>query len=390
MLSDEATQSRHGPLAGITVLDFTSLVPGPIAGLMLAEAGAEVIKIEPPAGEGIRSPPAAWGNLAALFALVNRGKRSLALDLKDEATRARLRPLLAGADVLLEGFRPGVMARLGLDYEAVSAINPKIVYCAITGFGQTGPKAMRAGHDLNYIAETGLLALSTGGPERPTLPPVLIADLMGGTYPSVMAVVMALFRRERTGEGAFLDISMTDGLFLPMFWAWAQGLAGGGWPRPGGHMFTGATPRYQLYAAADGGLVAVGTLEDKFWADFCDAIGLAGDLRVAADPQRLIDAVAARIAAEPAAHWREVFTRVDCCVSVVDDLERALADPHFARLAGAGRVRMGAGALPALPMPFASLLAAEGETRAAPELGEANAEFGFAPPMRGTVRGAAL
>jgi alpha-methylacyl-CoA racemase len=386
MLSDDEAQSRHGSLAGITVLDFTSLAPGPIAGLMLAEAGAEVIKIEPPAGEGMRSPPSSWGDLSALFALVNRGKRSLALDLKDEATRAQLRPLLARTDVLLEGFRPGVMARLGLDFEAVRAINPKIVYCAITGFGQTGPKAMRAGHDVNYIAETGLLALSTGGRETPTLPPVLIADLMGGTYPAVMAVVMALFRRERTGEGAFLDISMTGGLFLPMFWAWAQALSGGGWPQSGGHMFTGATPRYQLYPAADGGLVAVGALEDKFWADFCNAIDLPSDLRDAADPKPVIEAVAARIAAEPSTHWRDVFTRVDCCVSVVDSLEQALADPHFAGAAETGRVRMGAVALPALPMPFASLLPAEGGTRTAPELGEANAEFGFPPLPRQLLR----
>jgi crotonobetainyl-CoA:carnitine CoA-transferase CaiB-like acyl-CoA transferase len=327
----------------------------------------------------MRSPPPSWGDLSALFALLNRGKRSLALDLKDEATRARLGPLLARADVLLEGFRPGVMARLGLDFEAVRAINPRIVYCAITGFGQTGPKAMRAGHDVNYIAETGLLALSTGGRDTPTLPPVLIADLMGGTYPAVMAVVMALFRRERTGEGAFLDISMTGGLFLPMFWAWAQGLSGGGWPQSGRHMFTGATPRYQLYPAADGGLVAVGALEDKFWADFCGAIGLPAGLRDAVDPKPVIEAVAARIAAEPSAHWRAVFSRVDCCASVVDGLEQALADPHFARAAEAGRVQMGAVALPALPMPFASLLPEDGGSRAAPELGEANAEFGFPP-----------
>jgi crotonobetainyl-CoA:carnitine CoA-transferase CaiB-like acyl-CoA transferase len=230
-------QTDQKPLNGVRILDFTTLVPGPIAGLMLAEAGAEVIKIEPPGGEAMRNAPTSWGDLSALFALINRGKRSLALDLKDAATRAALEPLLASADVILEGFRPGVMARLGLDYAAVRAINPRVIYCAITGYGQGGPKAQRAGHDLSYVAETGLLALSGGAGGHPNLPPVLIADVMGGSWPAVAAVAMALFRRERTGEGAFLDIAMTEGLFLPMFWAWAQGHGGKGWlrrwhPRP--------------------------------------------------------------------------------------------------------------------------------------------------------------
>jgi crotonobetainyl-CoA:carnitine CoA-transferase CaiB-like acyl-CoA transferase len=350
---------------------------------MLAEAGAEVIKVEPPGGEAMRSPPPAWGDLTALFALLNRGKRSLALDLKDDATLARLRPVLAKADVLLEGFRPGVMARRGLDYSCIKAINPRIVYCAITGYGQQGPKALRAGHDLTYIAETGLLALSTGPNEAPTLPPVLIADILGGSYSAVAAVAMALFRRERTGEGAFLDISMTGGLFLPMFWAWAQGFASGNWPRSGGHMFTGASPRYRCYPAADGRLIAVAALEDKFWATFCDAIGLAKDLRGdSADPQAVMTAVAAQIAAEPSAHWREIFERADCCVAVVTGLDEALADQQFAPLAKAGSTRLGDRLIPALPMPFSSLLGEAGARLAAPELGEANAAFGF-PPLPG-------
>jgi alpha-methylacyl-CoA racemase len=379
MMMAEATQSRHGPLQGIKVLDFTALAPGPIAGLMLAEAGAEVIKIEPPEGEAMRAPPPSWGDLSALFALLNRGKRSLALDLKDEAVQAGLRPLLAEADVLLEGFRPGVMARLGLGYDAVAAINPRIVYCSITGYGQQGPKAQRPGHDVTYIAETGLLALSTGAPDAPTLPPVLIADLMGGSYPAVMAVVMALFRRERTREGAFLDISMTDGMFLPMFWAWAQGLSGKGWPASGGHVFTGASPRYCLYPCADDGLLAVGALEDKFWAGFCEAIALPATLRGTADPQEVIAAVAERVAAKPAAHWREVFARVECCAAVVTGLEEALADPHFAPLTKGGMTITAGRNIPSLPMPFASLLDRAGEQRPAPELGEANADYGFPP-----------
>lgn len=376
------TQSRHGPLAGIRVLDFTTLAPGPIAGLMLAEAGAEVIKIEPAGGEGMRAPPAAWGDLSALFALVNRGKRSLALDLKDAATRERLEPLIAGADVLLEGFRPGVMARLNLDYAAACALNPRVIYCSITGYGQTGPKAQRPGHDLTYIAETGLLALSPGATGQPTLPPALIADLMGGTYPAVMSVALALFQRERTGQGAFLDISMTQGMFVPMFWAWAQGLAGDGWPAPGGHLFTGASPRYRIYPAGDGGLVAVGALEDKFWAAFCDAIALPAELRgELADPQTVIAGVGERIAARPSSHWQGVFAGIECCVAVASGLEAALRDPHFAPLTEGGAVAYGTRPIPALPMPFGSLLTGGAQVIAAPELGEANEAFGF-PPVR--------
>jgi len=377
----EATQSGNGgPLDGTMVLDFTPLVPGPIAGLMLAEAGAEVIKIEPLEGEAMRSPPPSWGDLSAVFALINRGKRSLALDLKNEKTRAQLRPLLSKADVVLEGFRPGVMARLGLDFETLRALNPRLVYCSVTGYGQDGPKAQRPGHDLTYIAETGLLALSPGAPENPTVPPVLIADLMGGTYPAVMAIVMALYRRERTGEGGYLDVSMTDGLFLPMFWAWAQGLSGAGWPGSDDHVFTGASPRYRCYPAADGALVAVGALEDKFWAAFCAAIALPENLRDAAhDLERVMAAVAKRIAAKPAAHWRVIFSQAQCCASVVESLQTGLRDPHFTRLTEGRQTRLGKRSIPALPMPFASLLPPEGEARAAPALGEANAEFGFSP-----------
>jgi crotonobetainyl-CoA:carnitine CoA-transferase CaiB-like acyl-CoA transferase len=373
-----AAQTGHGPLSGLRVLDFTALAPGPIAGLMLAEAGAEVIKIEPTGGEAMRSPPPSWGDLSAVFALLNRGKRSLALDLKDASARERLRPLIASADVLLEGFRPGVMARLGLSVDAVRQTNPRLVYCSITGYGQDGPKAQRPGHDLSYIAETGLLALSAGPAGQPTVPPVLIADLMGGSYPAVMAVLMALLRRERTGEGAHIDIAMTQGLFLPMFWAWSQGLSGAGWPGSGDHTFTGASPRYRLYPCADGGLLAVGALEDKFWAAFCAAIGLPEAMSAdEAAPGAVIAAVAERIAASPAAHWREIFARTACCVSVVENLEAALGDPHFAGLTAGRQVSLGSRALPALPMPFASLLGREDAPRRAPVLGEANAEFGF-------------
>jgi crotonobetainyl-CoA:carnitine CoA-transferase CaiB-like acyl-CoA transferase len=182
------------PLAGVRVIDFSTLLPGPLATLMLAEAGAEIVKIEKPwLGDELRAYAPQSGGSSIGFALLNRGKRSVALDLKDPAARGRLLPLLRTAAVLVEQFRPGVMARLGLGYEAIREINPRIVYCSITGYGQSGPKAAVAGHDLNYGAETGLLALAAGGPAgAPTVPPGLIADIGGGALPAVINILLAL------------------------------------------------------------------------------------------------------------------------------------------------------------------------------------------------------
>src|SRR5258708_3893580 len=172
------------PLSGITVLDFTTLLPGPLATLMLAEAGAEVIKIERPGGEELRRHPPYIDGESAVYAMLNRGKKSIVLDLKAADAGARLEPLLARCDVVVEQFRPGVMARLGLGYEAVKAMNPRVVYCAITGYGQDGPRRNEAGHDFNYIAATGLLALSPGRADPPTLPPAPMGDIGGAAPPA--------------------------------------------------------------------------------------------------------------------------------------------------------------------------------------------------------------
>src|SRR5262245_40397920 len=171
------------PLEGCLVLDFSTLLPGPLATLVLAEAGAEVVKIERPGGDEMRAWEPRWGRESLNFALLNRGKKSIVVDLKDARQRDRLQPLIARADVLVEQFRPGVMARLGLDYASVSALNPRIIYCSITGYGQAGPRREVAAHDVNYVATSGLLSLSMGPPSLPVLPPALIADIAGGSYP---------------------------------------------------------------------------------------------------------------------------------------------------------------------------------------------------------------
>jgi crotonobetainyl-CoA:carnitine CoA-transferase CaiB-like acyl-CoA transferase len=272
-----------------------------------------------------------WGADSANFAMLNRGKKSVALDLKDEAARARLRPLIERADIVVEQFRPGVMARLGLGYDDIRAIRPDIIYCSITGYGQTGPGAARAGHDLNYIGDTGLLALSCGTADTPVIPPALIADIAGGTYPAVLNILLALRQRDRTGEGAYLDIAMADNIFPFLYWALGEGQATGDWPGNGDALVSGGSCRYRLYPTSDGRFVAVAALEQKFWLAFCAAIGLEEELvddTIA--PERTMQRVAQLIASRRAAELEPVLRAADCCCSIVRTVAEAMADPQFA------------------------------------------------------------
>ncbi len=318
------------PLDRIVVLDFSTLLPGPLATLLLAEAGAEVIKIERPGRDDLRQWQPQWNGESIQYVMLNRGKRIITLDLKDPSSRSTLEPLLRRADVLVEQFRPGVMARLGLDYEAVARINPRLVYCSITGYGQSGPKSGTAGHDLNYLAETGLLALSMGSPASPVLPPALIADIAGGSYPAVFNILLALRDRDRTGRGCHLDVSMSDNLFTLMFSALGTGAATGRWPKNGQDQTTGGSARYRLYRAKGGGMLAVAALEDRFWNVFCDVIELDPSLRDdAVDPATTAAAVARIIAGETTHTWAQRLNGKDCCCSVVQELQDAIKDPHF-------------------------------------------------------------
>jgi alpha-methylacyl-CoA racemase len=318
------------PLEGCLVVDFSTLLPGPLATLLLAEAGAEVIKIERPGGDEMRAWEPRWGSQSVNFALLNRGKKGVVVDLKDAQQREKLEPLLARADVLVEQFRPGVMARLGLDYARLSAINPRLVYCSITGYGQTGPKRDVAAHDVNYIAESGLLSLSMGSPSHPVLPPALIADIAGGSYPAVMNILLALRERDRSGRGHHLDVSMSDNLFTLTYWAVGRGFATGEWPGNETDLVTGASPRYQLYPTRDGRILAVGAIEQRFWDTFCDIVGLEHELRDdAKEPSATIARLRDIIARETAAAWSSRLARRDCCCCVVATIEEASRDPHF-------------------------------------------------------------
>jgi crotonobetainyl-CoA:carnitine CoA-transferase CaiB-like acyl-CoA transferase len=285
------------PLAGIRVLDFSTLLPGPLATLLLAEAGAEVIKIERRgAGDEMRNYTPKFGADSVNFAMLNRGKRSVAIDLKEPGAVERLMPLVASADVLVEQFRPGVMDRLGLGYDALSREHPRLIYCSITGYGQSGPRAGIAAHDLNYAADTGMLALAAGADGAPVPPAALVADIGGGSYPAVVNILLALRERDRTGRGCKLDVAMADNLFAFMYWAIGDGQTAGAWPRPGKALVTGGSPRYNVYRTRDDRFIAAAPLEEKFWQNFCDVLGLPTAVRDdERDPEAAIRAVAARI-----------------------------------------------------------------------------------------------
>jgi alpha-methylacyl-CoA racemase len=368
------SQAVPAPLAGIRVIDFSTLLPGPMCSLLMAQAGAEVVKIERPGrGDEMRSYEPKFGADSVNFALLNQGKRSVALDLKNPADRDQAIALVRTADVLIEQFRPGVMERLGLGYAALRAINPGLIYCSITGWGQDGPLAHVAAHDLNYQAEAGLVGLTAGADGAPGLPNTLVADLAGGAYPAMMNILLALRARESDGQGRQLDVAMADNLFTFVYWGLGNGFATGRWPTPGGDHVTGGTPRYQVYRALDGRYLAVAPLEQKFWENFLKVLEAPQLLDDAADPRGTREAVAAILATRTADDWLRRFEGVDACVSLVKSLEEAVATPHFgARGLFQATLDSGDGRqVPALPLPIAPAFRAQ-TAAVAPSLGEAD------------------
>src|SRR6185437_568696 len=344
------------PLSGVLVVDFTTLLPGPLATLMLAEAGAQVIKIEPPGGENARRFPPLVNSESVAYAMLNRGKKSMALDLKNDVDRARLGSLIERADIVIEQFRPGVMDRLSLGYRQLQTINPRLIYCSISGYGQSGPRVHEAGHDINYIGNVGLLDLQPGPVKQPVVPPMLAADIAGGSFPAVINILLALRARDQTGQGCHIDIAMTDAMFTFTWAALAIGAATGKFPKPGEMWLSGGSPRYQIYPTKDGKLVACGALEPKFWAAFTAAINLPKELiDDALDPIATRNAVAELIVAKTSDERRPVFAAADCCTTIVVQLEDAIKDRHFVnRGLFAHQVAMASGrCVMALPLPIA-------------------------------------
>jgi alpha-methylacyl-CoA racemase len=307
-------------LAGIRVLDLTRLLPGGYCTLLFADHGADVIKVEDTgAGDYARADPPS-------FASLNRGKRSIQLDLKREGGRAALLRLARDADVVIESFRPGVMDRLGVGFEVLRAVNPKLVYCAITGYGQDGPLRSRAGHDLNYLARTGVLALSGEGDGPPVQSSAQIADLAGGALMAAFGIMAAL----RSGEGQFVDISMADGALSLLAMPAAGLLAGGPAARRGEIVLGGRLLCYRPYRCADG-WVSMGALEPKFWAAFCHGVDRPELVAHQFDaPGSAAHAeVEAVLAGRTRAEWDAFNAEHDCCLEPVLELDEALEDEHI-------------------------------------------------------------
>jgi crotonobetainyl-CoA:carnitine CoA-transferase CaiB-like acyl-CoA transferase len=361
------------PLEGVLVADFTTLLPGPLATLMLAEAGAEIVKIERPGGEDVRRFGPMMNGYSAPFAQLNRGKKSLIADLKTPEGRAAAWKLVERADVLVEQFRPGVMERLGFGYEAVRAKNTRIIYCSISGYGQAGPRRDEAGHDINYIGSTGLLSLSPGPASQPVVPPGLIADIGGGSFPAFSNILLALIARSKTGKGVHIDIAMSDAMFTFAWFALATLYATGRDPQPGELRHNGGSPRYQIYPTSDGKLVACGALEQHFWLAFAKAIGLPQEfVDDERDGEATREAVRRIIASMPAAHWKPIFAAADCCVTIVASLKEALNDPHFSQRGLFDRRVSGPDGsdMPALPVPIDPQLRADDKSRPFPPLAQ--------------------
>ena len=331
-------------MQGLRVLDLTRLLPGPVAALRLAEMGADVLKIEAPgAGDPTRtmmqaSSDRVAGRPGAFYRMVNRGKRETRLDLKSEAGRTVLRALAGEADVVIESFRPGVMERLGLGYESLRALNPKLVYCAITGYGSTGPYAQHAGHDLNYIAYAGVLEQLASRESAPILPNFQIADLLGGALSAVTQILAALWHVARGGNGRFIDVSMTHATYANNFVAQVSLANDGAAPPAGGALLNGGVPCYNLYRTQDGRWLAVGALELKFWETLCHALDRpewafrhwsVGQAIGGPDAVALTQELAGVIASRPLKEWVTLLEPLECCVSPVLTPAEAAQHPLF-------------------------------------------------------------
>jgi len=346
------------PLQGVRIVDLTRLAPGPYASLALANLGAEVIKIERPRfGDPLRYISrfgVEGGDL--LFELLNRNKKSMTLNLRAPEGKAILRELTRQADVLLEGFRPGVMKRLGLDYGALAQVNPRLVYASLSGYGQTGPYHLRAGHDLNYIALGGLLALTGTKDGPPVIPGVPVADFMGGLW-MAFGVLAALFERERSGRGQYLDISMLNSITALLAIPLAEWLTTGHTPQRGQMWLTGKQACYNVYETADGKYMALGALEPEFWQAFCEAVGRP-DWQARqhdADQASLIAEVAALFRTQSRDYWTNLFANHDCCCEPVLTLDEVFAHPqamHYQLLhEGELAMPLSSGEAPHLPAP---------------------------------------
>lgn len=323
-----------GPLNTLRILDFSTLLPGPCATMMLADLGAEVLRVEAPDRIDLaKVMPPFDGKFSTTFSYLSRGKQTLQLNLKQPGSVDQVKALVKDYDIVVEQFRPGVMDRLGIGYEALKAINPSLIYCAITGYGQTGPYKDRAGHDINYLALSGVASHCGRADSGPPPLGIQVADVAGGSHHAVMGILAAVIQRQQTGQGAFIDISMTDAAFALNAMAGAAALAGGQAQQPEGGMLNGGT-FYDYYQTSDGRWLSVGSLEPQFSARLCDTLGLS-DLKsfaLSQNPehqQQMKTAIKEKVAAKTFADWRAIFAEVDACVEPVLTIAEAAEHPQM-------------------------------------------------------------
>ena len=322
---------------GVRFLDLSRLLPGPYCSLLFADLGAEVIKVEEPGlGDYARQTPPHWGEsgIGTYFLLLNRNKKSLSLNLKTEGGKAVFRRLAGTADVVLESFRPGVMDRLGLGWEALSALNPRLVYCAISGYGQDGPYRDLVGHDINYMGYAGALSVTGRRGDAPLMPGVQVADLGGGSLLAAFAIAAALHHRQSSGRGQFIDASMTDGVVSWLAPYLGPFFATGRVPARGEERLNGGWTCYQVFEAADGGHVTLGALEPKFWANFCRLIDrpdlvllqyAEGETRARVEAD-----LRAIFRTKPRDEWVRLLQSDDVCAGPVLGMDEVARDPQFA------------------------------------------------------------
>lgn len=328
------------PLDGIKILELARVAPGEFCTMLLADMGADVLKIETPPSDG--KPDILDDKRRAAFAYVNRNKRSLALNLKAPEGQAIFQKLAAGADVIMEGFRPGVTKRLGADYETLSKLNPRIIYCSLSGFGQNGPYRDYPAHDINYLSLAGVLGL-IGEPDRkPAIPLNLVADYGGASLHGALGIMLALFARERTGKGQHVDVAYLDstlsllGATPNLRFLFSDGLA----PRRGAGFLGGSYPYYAVYETKDRKLLSIGCTESWLWENFCKAIGRPEFVKYSrlsdqfvraanAEEVKAREEIEALIRTRNRDEWYDFLVKHDVCVGKVYDVEEVFEDPQI-------------------------------------------------------------
>jgi crotonobetainyl-CoA:carnitine CoA-transferase CaiB-like acyl-CoA transferase len=330
-MNETVNHNRPLPLEGLLVIDLTRLLPGPLCTMLMGDYGAEVIKIEDvEAGDPTRFVGFSCGSRGSFFRQLNRNKKSLALNLKRDEGLEIVMKLAARADVLVEGFRPGVMDRLGLGYDKLFKVNEKIIYASISGYGQDGPYRERAGHDLNYTALAGLLDLSASKDGKPVMPAIQLADIGGGSMMALNGILIALFQRSQTGRGCYVDAAMTRGILPWLTYAASSLESPEEMPRRGCGHITGAYACYNIYETADGKFMSLGALEPVFWQRFCKAVGREKWAELQFDwkgRENLIKETEKIFRGKTRQEWEVLFASIDACCEPVLNLEEAIDHP---------------------------------------------------------------